>query len=49
MIMHNFYKIIISNRNLYKEIEISSDEKSVSIGTTSDCSVRLSKSLFFVI
>lgn len=47
MIMHNSYKIIISNRNLYKEIEISSDEKSVSIGTTSDCSVRLSKSLFF--
>ena len=45
--IHKVYKIIISNRNLYKEIEISSEEKFISIGTTSDCSVRLSKSLFF--
>lgn len=47
MKMQKVYKIIISNRNLYREIEISNEEKSVSIGTSSDSSIRLSKSLFF--
>lgn len=45
--MHKVYKIIISNRNLYKEVELNSEERSVVLGTTSDCSARLPKGLFF--
>lgn len=45
--MENRYKIIISNRQLYKEVEISSEEKFVKIGTDVNCDVRLRRSLFF--
>lgn len=41
------YKIIISSRNLYKEIELAPDTKQVKVGTGVDCDVRLRKSLFF--
>lgn len=45
--MHKVYKIIVSNRNLYKEVELNSEERSVVLGTTSDCTTRLPKGLFF--
>lgn len=41
------YKIIISNKNLYREIELPTDAKEVKLGTSVDCDVRLHKSLFF--
>ncbi|GGA79767.1 type VII secretion protein EssC [Ornithinibacillus halotolerans] len=41
------YKLIISNRNLYKEVEIASDTEELRIGTGLDCDVRLRKELFF--
>ncbi len=43
----NRYKIIISNNNLYKEIELSPDITMVKVGTGIDCSYRLLKDLFF--
>lgn len=41
------YKIVLSNKNFYKEIEISNDMKTVRIGTNLDCDVRLRRDLFF--
>lgn len=45
--MDNRYKIVISSRTLYKEIELSPSAKQMKIGTGMDCDVRLHKSLFF--
>lgn len=45
--MNNKYKLIISNRNLYKEIELPKDAISYSVGTTIDCDFRLHKESFF--
>ena len=45
--MESRYKIIISNRNLYKEIELTPTDTEVKIGTTAECTVRLRKELFF--
>lgn len=45
--MESRYILIISNKKLYKEIEISKESKSVSIGTTNGCSARLRKDDFF--
>lgn len=44
---NNKYKIIISNKNLYREVELPSDAISFKVGTTQDCDVRLDKDLFF--
>lgn len=41
------YKIILSNRNMYKEIELASDATSLKLGTSIDCDVRLRRELFF--
>ena len=41
------YKIIITNRNLYKEIELTPTTRQVKVGTGVDCDIRLRKSLFF--
>ena len=41
------YKIIISQKNLYREIELPTDAKEVKLGTGVDCDVRLHKSMFF--
>lgn len=41
------YKIIISNRNFYKEIEIPEHIESLSVGTGIVCDVRLHKDMFF--
>ena len=45
--MESRYKVIISNKNIYKEIELPVDAKEVKLGTSVDCDVRLHKSLFF--
>lgn len=45
--MDNRYKIVISSRTLYKEIELSPSSKQLKVGTGMDCDVRLHKSLFF--
>ena len=45
--MDNRYKVIISNKNLYKEIELTADTEELKVGTGIDCGVRLYKDLFF--
>ncbi len=45
--MENRYKIILSGRNLYKEIELPPEAQQVKVGTGIDCDVRLRKELFF--
>lgn len=45
--MEKKYKIIVSNKNLYKEIELSSEKESIRIGTGIECDARLHKDLFF--
>lgn len=45
--MDNRYKIVISSRTIYREIELSPSAKQLKIGTDMDCDVRLHKSLFF--
>lgn len=45
--MESRYKIIISNKNLYKEIELPPEAQEIKLGTGVDCDVRLHKSLFF--
>ena len=35
--MENRYKIIISNKNLYKEIELADDAGELKVGTGIDC------------
>lgn len=45
--MDSRFKIIVSSKNIYKEIELPTDAKEVKLGTGLDCDVRLHKSLFF--
>ena len=45
--MDNRYKIVISSRNIYKEIELSPDMRQMKVGTGLECDVRLHKNLFF--
>lgn len=45
--MNNRYKIILSNNNIYKEIELDQSMDQIKIGTAIDCDVRLRKELFF--
>lgn len=45
--MKTRYKIIISNKNLYKEIELSPEADYAKIGTEIDCDFRLHRDLFF--
>lgn len=45
--MNERYKVVLSSRNLYKEIEITSERKSLAVGTAMDSEVRLRKELFF--
>ena len=45
--MDKRYKIIISNKNLYKEIELAPDVCQLKVGTGIDCDARLRKDLFF--
>ncbi len=45
--MDNRYKVILSNKNIYKEIELAPDAERVKMGTGIDCDIRLRKDLFF--
>lgn len=45
--MENGYKIIISNKNLYKEFEFPNDRREVRVGTTVGCDFRLHRDLLF--
>lgn len=45
--MENRYKIILSNKNLYREIELTKDARQIKVGTDIDCDIRLRKELFF--
>ena len=45
--MKSRYKVIISNRNIYKEIELLPDVPEIHVGTEIDCEVRLRKDMFF--
>lgn len=45
--MNNRYKLILSNNNLYKEIELTADASHLKVGTALECDVRLRKELFF--
>lgn len=44
--MHR-YIVTISNRNVYREIELTEDMSQVRVGTGSTCDIRLRKDLFF--
>ncbi len=45
--MKNRYKIVISNKKIYKEIEMPVDVQRISVGTSLHCDFRLKKDLFF--
>lgn len=45
--MNNRYRIILSNKNFYKEIEVPADTSKINIGTSISCDFRLHKELFF--
>lgn len=45
--MDHRYKIIISNKNLYKEIELTPEHDMLRVGTSVECEARLYKDLFF--
>ncbi len=45
--MNDRYKITISNRNVYKEIQVAPDQDQLVIGTSMDADIRLRKELFF--
>lgn len=45
--MEGRYKVIISGKNLYKEVELSPETEEVHIGTSSECTVRLRREMFF--
>ncbi len=45
--MENRYKITIFGKHLYKEVEISPDTESLTIGTSIDADVRLRKEMYF--
>ena len=45
--MDKRYRIIVSGKKLYKEIEVSPESKLISFGTESNCDVRVRKDLFF--
>lgn len=41
------YKVIVSNRSIYKEFEVDSDIERIKLGTTSNCELRLNADYFF--
>lgn len=45
--MEKRYKVIVSNKNFYKEFELTSDKKQISVGTNAGCSYRLHRDFFF--
>ena len=45
--MNGRYKLIISSKNIYKEIDLTPEDNEIKVGTSQECSVRLRKDLFF--
>lgn len=45
--MNSRYKLIISSKNLYKEVELAPMDHEIKVGTSPECTVRLRKELFF--
>lgn len=45
--MNSRYKIVISSKNLYKEVELAPADGEIKVGTSPECTVRLRKELFF--
>lgn len=45
--MENRYKIVLSGKSFYKEIGVSPDTNSITVGTETNCNVRLRKEFFF--
>lgn len=45
--MDNRYKVTITSKNIYKEIELSPNMAQLKVGTGSECDIRLRKDLFF--
>ena len=45
--MNNRYKIILSSKSVYKEIELPPDAQQIKVGTGVDCDIRLRRDLFF--
>lgn len=45
--MENRYKIILSGKGFYKEIDISPEISNITVGTEAECAVRLRKEYFF--
>lgn len=45
--MDKRYKVIISNKNIYKEVELTSNARDIKVGTGINCDIRLHKELFF--
>ena len=45
--MQNRYRLNISGKNLYREIELPCEAKQVKVGTDPDCNIRLHKDFFF--
>ena len=45
--MKNRYRVIISNKNLYREVELTPDMSKVRIGTAFGNDVRLNKDILF--
>ena len=44
--MDRRYKVIISSKNVYKEVELSPDKEIIKVGTGIECDVRIRKELF---
>ena len=45
--MEKIYKAIISNKQIYREIELSGETNRITAGNTKDCHVRFRSELFF--
>lgn len=45
--MNNRYKLVVSNKTIYEEIDVSPEAERVRIGTGIDCDYRLRKDAFF--
>lgn len=45
--MSSRYKVIISNRSLYKEIDLLPEAQQIKVGTETECDFRLRKDTFF--
>lgn len=45
--MNNIYKVILSGKNIYEEVDLLPDLKSLLFGTGMDCQYRVHRDLFF--